>query len=80
MSGVPKNGQRQEEIILDALVSASGSIVTREALLDALYPDGEWCESNVVTVLIMRLRKQLKGRVQIKTRHGLGYQLIRTAP
>jgi two-component system response regulator QseB len=56
-----------------ALLERSGT-ATHEAIHDALYPDGEWCESNVVQVLIHQLRAKL-GRDRIKSVRGVGYQL-----
>lgn len=79
------NGQRarftaQEFRVLKALATKPGVTVSKPELELALYGAAEKAaESNVVEVLVMRLRKRLQiigvDRV-ITTRRGLGYSFV----
>ena len=56
-----------------------GKITTKSMLIDRLYGDNEDRESNVVEVIIARLRKKLDptGETQpIETLRGRGYRFV----
>ena len=62
---------RREFALLETLLQAAGSVVTRAALEEAIYGWGEEIESNTVEVYIHHLRRKL-GKELIKTIHGAG--------
>lgn len=69
--------------LLEALVQANGSLVTREALHAAAYHDrAEQPQANSLEVLVCRIRKKLKatgagdGRVRLLTAWRSGYRLL----
>lgn len=78
-----KNGKtielsKTEQRILYALVSNAGQILTRELLLERVWPDGtEYVEDNALSVGIRRLRDKLEDVPSkpgyIKTVYGKGY-------
>lgn len=78
-----KDGQcidlsRTEQRILYLLVFNEGHIITRERLLEWVWPDGtEYVEDNALSVGIRRLRDKLEETpskpVNIKTVYGKGY-------
>lgn len=71
--GVMLNLTLTEYKILRVLFSASG-IVTRQALLDALWDcDARFVDDNTLSVHISRLREKAGGS-HIKTIRGVGYQ------
>ncbi|XZG70417.1 response regulator transcription factor [Chitinibacteraceae bacterium HSL-7] len=63
--------------VLEHLVRQRPGIVSKQALADYLYPHDEDRDSNVIEVLIARLRRKLDpdGSLQpIETRRGAGYR------
>jgi len=62
-----------ERIILACL--ASGETVCYAAFTVALYGHRNVAESNVLQVLISRLRRKL-GKDRIQCVHGIGYRLV----
>ncbi len=65
--------------MLEYLAQKQGKIVSKDELNSYLYPHDTDPESNVLTVLVSRLRRKLdpEGKQQlIETRHGQGYRLI----
>ena len=65
--------------MLEYLAKRQGKIVTKDELRDYLYPHDADPESNVLTVLIGRLRRKLDPqgiRQPIETLHGRGYRLL----
>ena len=74
-AGLPVPLTAQEFTILGCLARHRGRIVTRTALEEAIHPGESPPEdlvSNVVDVLVLRLRKKL-GHDLIKTRRGQGF-------
>jgi DNA-binding response OmpR family regulator len=74
---VLQDGQRvpltpQEFAVLDLLVRNRGKIVSRGEIDQVIHPHGEADVSNVIDVIILRLRKKL-GRDRIVTRRGQGF-------
>ncbi len=63
---------RQEFAVLELLVRNRGQIVSRDAIEQVIHPDGEADVSNVIDVVVLRLRKKL-GRELITTRRGEGF-------
>ena len=69
---------RTEQRILYILVFNEGQIITRERLLEWVWPDGtEYVEDNALSVGIRRLRDKLEEVASkpkhIKTIYGKGY-------
>lgn len=74
----PVDLSRTEQKILYLLVFNSGRILTRERLLEWVWPDGtQYVEDNALSVGIRRLRDKLEDNpsepVFIKTVYGKGY-------
>lgn len=69
---------KTEQRILYLLVFNPGQIITRERLLEWVWPDGtEYVEDNALSVGIRRLRDKLEEDaskpVYIRTMYGKGY-------
>ena len=68
---------RRELSVLVALAEASGTPVSKEALLDKTYGVGSETDDKVVEVYISRLRKRLSEfGVSIRVHRGIGYALV----
>jgi two-component system response regulator PhoP len=64
--------------LLEQLAAAQGGVLSKQALAERLYPHDEDRESNVVEVLVGRLRRKLdpEGTLSpIETLRGRGYRL-----
>jgi len=64
--------------LLELLATSRGKVLSKQALADRLYPHDEDRESNVIEVLVGRLRRKLdpKGELHpIETLRGRGYRL-----
>lgn len=78
VDGHPLALPRRELSLLELLLRRAGRVVTRDALQDALYGEGDEIESNAVDANLSRLRKRLaEAGVQIRIRavRGVGYLL-----
>lgn len=67
---------RNECRILSTLLTHKGEIVSREALMKALWDDDAFVDDNTLTVNMTRLRRKLEGFGLpdfISTKKGLGY-------
>lgn len=78
-NGIPVDLSRTEQRILYLLVFHPGQILTRERLMEWVWPDGtEYVEDNALSVGIRRLRNKLEDNPSkpehIKTVYGKGYQ------
>ena len=65
--------------LLEQLAAAQGGVLSKQALAERLYPHDEDRESNVVEVLVGRLRRKLdpEGKLSpIETLRGRGYRLV----
>ena len=76
--GVPLELSRTEQRLLQALLENRGRTVTREQLLERLWPDGAaYVEENALSVAVRRLRAKLEDEPShpkyIRTVYGLGY-------
>ena len=72
----------REYAVLDCLIARAGSVVTRLELADALGSIEDEPASNVIDVLIARLRRKLQPAgttALVHTRRGFGYVLSTTA-
>lgn len=77
LSGEPLELTAFEYRLLEYLVRERARVVTKQELSDYLYPHGEDRDSNVLEVLIGRLRRKLdpEGRLApIETVRGRGYR------
>jgi two-component system response regulator PhoP len=66
--------------LLEYLAKRQGKVVSKNELRDYLYPHDEDPDSNVIEVLVGRLRRKLDpqgARQPIETLRGRGYRLIR---
>lgn len=69
---------KNEIKILATLMAKQGHIVSRDALMEALWQSDAFVDENTLTVNVNRLRKKLDGIGAtdcIKTKRGLGYSL-----
>ena len=78
-NGIPVDLSRTEQRILYLLVFHPGQILTRERLMEWVWPDGtEYVEDNALSVGIRSLRDKLEDNPSkpehIKTVYGKGYQ------
>lgn len=70
--------RRREALILGALLMRRDRVVTRDALIDAIYGFDDEIESNTLEAQVSRLRKKLAelgGDVEIRSIRGIGYIL-----
>ncbi|KAB7623921.1 response regulator transcription factor [Alkalilimnicola sp. S0819] len=65
--------------LLEHLARHAGRVLSKQALADYLYPHDEDRDSNVIEVLVARLRKKLAG-VPLETLRGRGYRLGAARP
>lgn len=77
-NGMPIELSKTEQRILYLLISNPNIIITRERLLEWVWPEGtEYVEDNALSVGIRRLREKLEddssNPVYIKTIYGKGY-------
>lgn len=77
-NGIAIDLSKTEQRILYLLVSNPGQIITRNQLMEWVWPDGtEYVEDNALSVGIRRLRERLEERAAkpefIKTIYGKGY-------
>ncbi len=77
MRGVPINMTALEYRALQYLMQKKGKVVSKSELSEHIYGQNLERDSNVIEVLINRLRGKLDSSL-IETRRGLGYQLQET--
>jgi two-component system, OmpR family, response regulator len=77
MAGLPVDLTALEYRALQYLLQKRGSVVSKSELSEHIYGQDLERDSNVIEVLINRLRHKLHPSL-IKTRRGLGYQLLET--
>ncbi len=64
---------RTEQRLLKILVYNQGITLTRERLMEWVWPDGtEYVEENALSVTVRRLRQKLPG-IPVRTVYGIGY-------
>lgn len=75
--GVELDIPRRELSVFECLLLADGRTVSKSAVLDHVYGVGADAEETVVEVYVSRLRRRLKPNgIVIRTRRGLGYQML----
>ncbi len=82
VDGRPIALRRRETLLLEALISAAGRIVVRDALEERLYGYDQMVTANALEAAVSRLRKGLDDAgagVRIETRRGIGYLLMAEA-
>lgn len=77
--GTPVELSKTEARLLQTLFSNKGQTLTRERLLERIWPDGtEYVDENALSVAVRRLRSKLEDNPSdpkhIKTVHGIGYK------
>lgn len=77
MHGAPVNLTALEYRALQYLIQKQGKVVSKSELSEHIYGQDLERDSNVIEVLINRLRSKLDPAL-IETRRGLGYQLLGT--
>jgi two-component system, OmpR family, response regulator PhoP len=78
IDGRPADLTAYEYRLLEQLASARGGVLSKQALADRLYPHDEDRDSNVIEVLLGRLRRKLDPDgtlAPIETLRGRGYRL-----
>jgi DNA-binding response OmpR family regulator len=82
VGGQPLALPRRELGLLELLLRRAGRVVTRDALQDALYGEGDEIESNAVDANLSRLRKRLSeagAQINIRAVRGVGYLMQEAA-
>lgn len=77
-NGEPISLSKNEYLILKLLMEKSGTVVSRDELMETLWGNEEFIDDNTLTVNVTRVRKKLEtaGLTDyIKTKKGLGYLL-----
>jgi two-component system, OmpR family, response regulator len=72
--------RRREALILEALLMRRDRVISRDALIEAIYGFDDEIESNTLEAQVSRLRKKLSelgGNVEIRSMRGIGY-ILRT--
>jgi DNA-binding response OmpR family regulator len=77
---VSRNGQpvpltRKELGVLEVLLSADGTVISAEQLLERVWDEFADPFTNAVAVTVMRLRRKLGDPPVIETIIGVGYRL-----
>jgi len=67
--------QSREMALLEYLMRSAGRVVTKTMILEHIWDYSFDPQTNVVDVLVCRLRNKLKGRAMIQTLRGVGYAL-----
>ena len=65
--------------LLEHMIRHAGEVLSKAALADYLYPHDDDCDSNVIEVMIGRLRKKLDNngsQTPIETLRGRGYRFV----
>lgn len=75
MNGNPVNLTAQEYRALQYLMQMEGKVISKAELSEHIYEQVIERDSNVIEVMINHLRNKLDPQL-IKTRRGLGYQLV----
>ncbi len=79
LDGAPVHLSPQEYRLLAVLLHRKGGVVSQGELAEQIYGDGIERDTNVVEVLVGRLRRKL-GADLIQTRRGFGYLVEDPAP
>jgi len=64
--------------LLGALIASGDAVLTRAAMMSALYGSDEWATPKIIDVLVCKMRTRLKPHgIEIETVWGRGYRLTR---
>jgi DNA-binding response OmpR family regulator len=76
VDGRPVELSKTEQKLLRLLVANQGRTLSREMLMERIWPDGaEFVEENALSVTMNRLRAKLPG-IPVKTVYGIGYEYV----
>ncbi|MEO2207325.1 response regulator transcription factor [Paenibacillus pabuli] len=70
---------QKEAVLVEALMSKAGRVVSRERLLDLMWEDQHFIDDNTLNVYITRVRRKLKdldAEELLETVRGAGYRLL----
>src|SRR5271165_5233501 len=71
---------RQEVTLLGALIASGDAVLTRAAMMSALYGSDDWATPKIIDVLMCKIRTKLKPHgIAVETVWGRGYRLSRPA-
>ena len=76
--GKPLDLTRREWSILECLCLNSGSVVSKERLMQAILGEDEEISGNAIEVHVSRLRTKLGDAATVRSIRGLGYRLEHT--
>jgi DNA-binding response OmpR family regulator len=69
---------RQEVTLFGALIASGDAVLTRAAMMSALYGSDDWATPKIVDVLMCKMRAKLKPHdIQVETVWGRGFRLSR---
>jgi DNA-binding response OmpR family regulator len=74
-AGVLLTLTRKEYLVLERLMTASGRLVSRQALIEYAWDEAADPASNVLDVVIARLRRKLRDPPLIHTVRGIGHRM-----
>ncbi len=74
LKGKPIKLPYKEFLLLKILILNKGRVLNREQIIDKLYSDNEYTQSNVLDAYVYRLRKII-GKDYIKTVNNIGYSI-----
>ncbi|WP_028223962.1 response regulator transcription factor [Paraburkholderia ferrariae] len=77
LDGKPLALSRREFALLEILAARPRRIFSKEELLNQLFSLGNEPSANAVEQYVTRVRRKLQGSsVEIRTAHGIGYQIV----
>jgi DNA-binding response OmpR family regulator len=72
--------RRQEVTLLGALIASGDAVLTRAAMMSALYGSDDWATPKILDVIMCKMRSKLKPHgITVETVWGRGYRLSRQA-
>ena len=72
--------RRQEVTLLGALIASGDAVLTRGAMMSALYGSDDWATPKILDVIMCKMRTKLKPHgITVETVWGRGYRLSRQA-
>jgi two-component system, cell cycle response regulator CtrA len=67
---------RQEVTLLGALIASGDAVLTRAAMMSALYGSDDWATPKILDVLMCKMRRKLKPHgIAVETVWARGYRL-----
>ncbi len=72
--------RRQEVTLLGALIASGDAVLTRAAMMSALYGSDDWATPKIIDVIMCKMRTKLKPHgITVETVWGRGYRLSHAA-